>query len=204
MKKVRAQLGRVEFLFFYARHLVGMYRHLLHRWQLLLHIHRQTIRPLHARQLLLHLILFERYTKRDKNLASLFWHVVLAQPHDTRCTNTYATVSCIRASRGHEVVTLRAASTTSIAAALAIFGPVVLSTSLPVIYYSPVIDQCESPWHPCKTRSRNMDALIATMTNYFTTKRPRLNFNGADVRAGLIKIYNERHVTRATCKKNFQ
>jgi len=61
-------LGRVEFLFFYARHLVEMYRHLLHRWQLLLHIHRQTIRPLHARQLLLHLILFERYCrKRDKN-----------------------------------------------------------------------------------------------------------------------------------------
>lgn len=79
----------------------------------------------------------------------------------------------------------------SVSVRAAIFGPDVLSTSPSVIYYSPVIDQCESPWHPCKTRSRNMETLVATMTNYFGTKRLRFSANCI----GLIKIYNER-VTR--------
>lgn len=172
-----------RFLLFCVRHLVEMYRHLLHRWQLLLHIHRVTIRSLHVRSPPSNPLRTALYETRQKpcffvlarcpRATSGSYNVVTAR--HARCTHTYATVPCIRFT-GHGVITLRARSTTTShsVGVTAIFGPVALSTSLSVIYYSPVIDQCESPWHPCKTRSRNMDALIATMTNYFTIKRSLL------------------------------
>ena len=153
---------------------------------------------LYVRQLL-HLILFEwHYTKRDKTprffvparcsrTTSESYNVVTAG--HARCTYTCAVVHPLY---GSQVITLQARHrglhvAVPISVCAAIFGPDVLSTNPSVIYYSPVIDQPESPWHPCKTRSRNMETLVATMTNYFGTKRLRFTVNCIR----LIKIYNE-------------
>lgn len=111
-------------------------------------------------QLLLHLILFERhYTKRDKNLffvlarcpctTSESYNVVTARY--ARCTNTRG--SAVYSLHGPQVITLLAKTLRTIQhraaphhiRAPAIFGLAVLSTSPSVIYYSPVIDQRESP-----------------------------------------------------------